>query len=77
MPDSGADAGILTVTDIGYRVWQCRREMGLTQVQAAARCGVGVRFMSDLENGKSTIEMGRVLKVLSKLGLKLRVQQAT
>lgn len=71
------NVGIQSVVDVGYQIWLRRRAMGVTQVQAAALCGVGVRFLSDLENGKPTIEMGRVIKVLSKLGLMLHIQQGS
>ena len=33
---------------------------GLTQAQAAGLAGVGNRFLSELERGKSTVELGRV-----------------
>lgn len=44
-----------------------------TQAEFAAMCGVGVRFISDLENGKPTVEMGKVLRVLGCLGLEVRI----
>jgi len=69
-----SDNPVQSVADIGYQVWLQRRAMGITQVQAAALCGVGVRFISDLENGKPTMETGRVLKVLARLGLSLSVR---
>lgn len=31
--------------------------------------GVGTKFLSQLENGKETAELGKVLQVLRKLGL--------
>jgi len=33
--------------------------------------GVGRRFVSELENGKETLEIGRVLKVCQALGIDL------
>ena len=50
-----------------------RKAAGVTQAEAAGLCGVGVRFMSELERGKETAEVGRVLQVLDRLGLELRV----
>lgn len=43
--------------------------MGLTQLNAAGLCGVGERFLSELERGKTTVELGKVLQVLNRLGL--------
>ncbi|MDD5627852.1 MAG: transcriptional regulator [Elusimicrobia bacterium] len=54
---------------IGEIVRQIRRDSNLTQQEAAALCKVGARFMSDLENGKPTLHLGKVLHVLACLGL--------
>ncbi len=45
--------------------------MGLTQLDAAGLCGVGERFLSELERGKQSAELGKVLQVLRRLGLRL------
>ncbi len=50
-----------------------RKKDGLTQVDAAALCGVGTRFLSDLENGKQSVHFMKVLKVLHGLGLVIEV----
>lgn len=54
------------------RAW--RKAQGATQADFAALCGVGTRFISELENGKPTVELGKVIKVLQSLGLELAVQ---
>ena len=59
--------------ELGRAVRRRRREEGLTQAQAAGLCGVGTRFLSELERGKPTAEIGRVLRVLAGLGLLLHV----
>lgn len=59
----------VTVSDIGAAVRNKRKDDGLTLADAAALCGVGYRFMSDLENGKSTVQLGKVLQVLNALGV--------
>ncbi|MBI2071173.1 MAG: helix-turn-helix transcriptional regulator [Elusimicrobia bacterium] len=58
-------------SDIGALVRQARAAAGLTQIQAARACGVGIRFLSDLENGKSSIHLGKTIQVLNGLGLRL------
>ncbi len=57
--------------DIGTLVRSRRKELGLTQKKAAGLCGVGVRFLSELENGKETLQLDKVLSILSRLGIDL------
>ena len=60
-------------SDIGILIRQKRKEDGLTLLDAASLCGVGYRFLSEFENGKETAEIGKILKVLSGLGLELTI----
>lgn len=60
---------IASAKDVGDAVRDARKRMLLKQSQAAQLCGVGVRFLSDLENGKETLHIGKVLQVLNGLGL--------
>jgi HTH-type transcriptional regulator / antitoxin HipB len=46
-----------------------RKALGFTQARVAALCGTGIRFISDLENGKETIEFGKAVTVASTLGI--------
>jgi len=64
---------IRSTVDIGKAVRKKRKEDGLTLAEASALCGVGYRFLSNLENGKATAEVGKTLQVLSGLGLELRM----
>ena len=50
-----------------------RKEDGLTLADTADLCGVGYRFLSDLENGKPTAELGKTLQALTALGLVISV----
>lgn len=63
-----------TAADIGAAIRKKRKEDGLTLVDAAALCGVGYRFMSDLENGKKTVQMGKALQVIKALGLDIYME---
>ena len=58
---------------LGQYVRVRRKQQGTTQLELASLCGVGIRFISDLENGKSTIELGKTLQVLKCLGLEVTV----
>jgi len=54
-----------------------RRRAGLRQDELAALAGVGNRFVSELEHGKSTAELGRTLRVMAVLGLELEITPRT
>ncbi len=49
--------------------------MALRQAEAALLCGVGIRYLSDLENGKQTVRLGPALKVIAGLGLALMIDR--
>ncbi|MGM0593010.1 MAG: helix-turn-helix transcriptional regulator [Pseudomonadota bacterium] len=65
---------VVTVEAIGKLVRAHRKSQAATQTELASLCGVGVRFISDLENGKPTMELGKVLHVLQCLGLEVSIQ---
>lgn len=62
---------LLTTEELGRIVKKERKAMGLTQAELALTSGTGMRFISDLENGKSTCQIGKTLTVLKTLGLRL------
>ena len=45
-----------------------RRSAGLTQPQLAAKAGVGLRFILDLEQGKASLRTDTINKVLFLFG---------
>ncbi len=49
--------------------------MGYTQAFLAAYAGVSASFLSDLENGKETIQMNKMLLILQLLGMDLFVDE--
>lgn len=64
-----------TSESIGVLVRKTRKKLGVRQRDLALTAGTGLRFISDLENGKSSCELGKVLVVLQTLGLKLRIEE--
>lgn len=60
---------IETTTCIGETIKTVRKKQKLTQAQLAASCGVGVRFIQELEGGKESCHLGKTLTVLQALGL--------
>ena len=55
--------------EIGEIIREARKQIKMKQAEAAGLCGVGTRFFSELENGKNTLHVGKVLEVLKKFGL--------
>ena len=45
-----------------------RKQFGLTQVDLAAKAGVGLRFVRELEQGKETLRLDKVNQVLLLFG---------
>ena len=73
-PDQVIPYGTITSPgELGRLLRARRREIRMTQAEASALAGVGIRFLSELENGKSTAELGKVMQVLARLGLVLQV----
>ena len=66
---------LLTATDIGAAVRARRKRDGLTLVETAGLTNVGVRVLSELENGKPTLRLDKLLHVLSALGLQLSIDE--
>lgn len=60
-------------TDLGSIIHFTRKQQGLTQVELAGLSGVGTRFLSELERGKDSCELGKTLHVIKMLGLELYV----
>lgn len=58
---------------IGNVIKERRKSLGLTQAYLAALSNTGVRFIIELERGKSTVQLDKVLDVLSVLDLKVEI----
>lgn len=66
-------SSIQTTEQLGYALRAARKQLGLTQPQLALAAGVGVRFIVDLEAGKTTLRLENVLRVIDALGGKLEL----
>ncbi len=58
-----------TPEQIGEMVRTSRKGQGVTQKELAMTSGTGLRFIIDLEKGKATCQIGKVLTVLNTLGI--------
>lgn len=67
---------IRTPADLGAAIRAGRRAMGLDQAGLAARVGVQRQWIIKIESGKSTAEVGLVLRTLNALGLRIDVGES-
>ena len=69
--------GVNNMNNCSEFVRSMRRQYGLTQRQLADKSGVGLRFLRELEAGKSTMRMDKVNSVLAMFGAELGVVKLT
>ncbi len=62
-----------TPLQIGELIKSTRNDAGLTQKDLALTSGTGLRFIIELERGKPTCQLGKVLTVLHTLGIVVQV----
>ena len=55
--------------DFGACLRTRRKELGYTQAYLAAYTGFSVSFISDLERGKETAELGKAIYLVNLLGM--------
>jgi HTH-type transcriptional regulator / antitoxin HipB len=60
-----------TAQMIGQIIRENRKRLGVTQKDLALTSGTGLRFVIDLEKGKETCQIGKVLTVLQTLGIQI------
>ncbi|HEX5660489.1 MAG TPA: helix-turn-helix transcriptional regulator [Polyangiales bacterium] len=72
MGSDGNDAA--PTARLGVAVRGRRRALKLNQAELANLAGVGLAFLYELEHGKPTLRIDKVLAVLNVLGLELHVR---
>ena len=60
-----------SVEELGLVIRAARRSSKVRLDDLAAMAGVSKQFVSDVEHGKSTVQLGLVLKLLAELGIPL------
>ena len=80
LPD-GNDAGralvARTSADLGALIRDRRKRLGLTQLDLAGLANSGNRFIVEVENGKPTVQLQKVLDLVQLLGLEHVVRAKT
>ena len=64
----------ITPEEIGQAVKKARKTLGLRQRDLVFSCGTGIRFIVDLEKGKQTCQLGKVLQILGMLGITVNLE---
>jgi len=62
---------VKSVADLGLLARATRRSSGLRLDDVAGSAGLGPVFVGDVEHGKETVQLGRVLRLLAELGIEL------
>jgi len=58
---------------LGATIRAKRKQLKVTQKDLALTCGTGLRFIIDLEKGKPTCQIGKILQVIQALGFSLQI----
>ncbi len=66
---------IYTTKELGTQIRNRRKKLGYTQAYIAEYTGLSASFISQVENGKDTAEILKVIKLLNILGLDLIVEE--
>ncbi|MFP5406026.1 MAG: type II toxin-antitoxin system Y4mF family antitoxin [Gammaproteobacteria bacterium] len=68
------ETSVRSAADLGRLVREQRKRQALKQADIAGLGNTGNRFIVDLENGKPTVQLQKVLDVLDLLGLEIVVR---
>ena len=66
---------IYEVKDLGKLIRKKRKLLGYTQQYVSDFSGLSVSFISDVENGKNTVEFRKVIELTNILGLDILVSE--
>jgi len=67
---------LYTAASVGPAIRHYREQAGLTQEELASMAGLNRSYLSELEQGRETEQMRRVLRLLKLLGVRATLQKA-
>ncbi len=67
---------LYAAASVGPAIRNYREQAGLTQEQLADMAGLNRSYLSDLEQGKETEQMRRILRIFKLLGVRATLQKA-
>jgi HTH-type transcriptional regulator/antitoxin HipB len=66
--EASAERPIGSTEELGAALRRSRKALGLTQAELALAAGVGLRFVGEVEAGKPSAQLGRVMQLIEALG---------
>lgn len=66
---------VMDSASLGQILRERRKELGYTQAYLSDFTGLSVTFISDVERGKKTAEIEKIIKLLHILGMDLLVEK--
>ncbi|MGD9909491.1 MAG: helix-turn-helix domain-containing protein [Candidatus Izemoplasmatales bacterium] len=63
----------MNAKEFGKIIQDKRKQIGITQKYLAAISNTGIRFISDLENGKPTVQLDKAFIVAKTLNIEIRM----
>jgi transcriptional regulator with XRE-family HTH domain len=72
----GQQYRIYSPASLGDAIRHYRTDAGLTQVQLAEALGLQRSYLSELERGKETEQLTRILRLLRHLGVRMTLDKA-
>ena len=66
-----------SAAEVGKIIMAARRHRGLTQTELARAIGASQAWVSEVEQGKDTAQIGKILRTLSHLGVRLETGVVT
>jgi transcriptional regulator with XRE-family HTH domain len=67
---------VYTADSLGAAIKHYRQQAGLSQAELAQRLGLNRTYLSNLERGKETEQLRRLIRILKQLGLRMTIQKA-
>ena len=67
---------VYTPASLGAGVRHYRRQARLSQAELAERAGLNRTYLSDLERGRETEQVKRILRLLKQLGVRMTLEKA-
>ena len=71
---SGTETPVRSSVELGAVIREQRKRLALKQLDLAGLGNTGNRFIVDLENGKPTVQLQKVLDLMDLLGLEMVVR---
>lgn len=75
-PSNDAPFRVYTPASLGAAIRHYRLEAGMSQAELAERVGLNRTYLSNLEQGKETEQVKRILRLLKQLGVRMTLEKA-